>query len=99
MAKKPEPINGTIEQVCRLMVIKQLKVDASKITLEASFVDDLGADSLDRVELLFAFEERFDLNIPDEEAEGLLTTFGKMVDYVCQQIGKQPTDQAPTPSE
>ena len=60
---------------------EQLGVDESQITPEAKFVDDLGADSLDTVELVMALEEEFDLEISDEEAEKL-TTVEKVVDYI-----------------
>jgi acyl carrier protein len=55
------------------IIIDQLGIDASKITEESSFVDDLGADSLDIVELIMAFEEEFDVEIPDEDAEKIKT--------------------------
>ncbi|HOR94379.1 MAG TPA: acyl carrier protein [Spirochaetota bacterium] len=55
------------------IIVDQLGVDESEITLEASFVDDLGADSLDTVELVMALEEEFGIEIPDEDAEKLLT--------------------------
>ena len=58
----------TVEKV-RKIIVEQLGVDADEVTIEASFVDDLGADSLDTVELVMTFEEEFDLEIPDEEAE------------------------------
>ena len=58
----------TLEQV-KMMIVEQLGVDATEVTAEASFVDDLGADSLDTVELVMAFEEEFDLEIADEDAE------------------------------
>ena len=58
----------TLEQV-RMIIVEQLGVDAAEVTAEASFVDDLGADSLDTVELVMAFEEEFDLEISDEDAE------------------------------
>jgi len=60
---------------------EQLGVDESQITPEAKFIDDLGADSLDTVELVMALEETFDLEISDEEAEKL-TTVQKVVDYI-----------------
>ncbi len=62
-------------------VAEQLGVDAEEVTLESSFIDDLGADSLDIVELLMALEEEFDIEIPDEEAEKL-STVGDVVDYI-----------------
>ncbi len=58
----------TLEKVKKI-IVEQLGVDADEVTSEASFVDDLGADSLDTVELVMAFEEEFDLEIPDDEAE------------------------------
>lgn len=63
------------------LVVEQLGVEADEVTAEASFVDDLGADSLDIVELVMAFEEEFDLEIPDEEAEKI-TTVGAAVSYI-----------------
>ena len=62
-------------------VAEQLGIETDEITLESSFIDDLGADSLDIVELLMALEEEFDIEIPDEEAEKL-TTVGDVVDYI-----------------
>ena len=62
-------------------VAEQLGVDADEVSLESSFIDDLGADSLDIVELLMALEEEFDIEIPDEEAEKL-STVGDVVDYI-----------------
>lgn len=58
----------TLEQV-KTIIVEQLGVDMAEVTNEASFVDDLGADSLDTVELVMAFEEEFDLEIADEDAE------------------------------
>ncbi|MGI6113651.1 MAG: acyl carrier protein [Mahellales bacterium] len=63
------------------IIVEQLGVDPEKVTLEASFIDDLGADSLDIVELIMALEEEFDLEIPDEEAEKV-TTVGDVVEYI-----------------
>ncbi len=59
----------SIEAKVREIIVQQLGVDAEKVTAEASFVDDLGADSLDVVELVMAFEEEFGVEIPDEAAE------------------------------
>lgn len=64
----------------KAIVVEQLGVDESEVTMEASFIDDLGADSLDLVELIMALEEEFDIEIPDEEAEKLKTV-GDAVSY------------------
>lgn len=63
------------------VIIDKLGVDGDKITMEASFVDDLGADSLDTVELIMELEEEFGIEIPDEDAEKM-TTVGAAVDYI-----------------
>lgn len=63
----------SVEEKVNQIVIEQLGVEPSDVTPEASFVDDLGADSLDRVELVMAFEESFGLEIPDEDAEKIVT--------------------------
>lgn len=57
----------------REIVVEQLGVDADQITVDANFIDDLGADSLDTVELIMAFEEEFDVEIPDTDAEKIKT--------------------------
>lgn len=62
-------------------VAEQLGVEAEEVLMESSFIDDLGADSLDIVELLMALEEEFDIEIPDEEAEKLATV-GDVVEYI-----------------
>ena len=62
-----------IEAKVKEIIINELGVDAEKVTAEASFVEDLGADSLDTVELVMAFEEEFGMEIPDEEAEKIST--------------------------
>ena len=62
-----------VEDKVKQIIIDQLSVEESEVTPSASFVEDLGADSLDRVELIMAFEEAFDLEIPDEEAEKIKT--------------------------
>ena len=62
-----------VEKKVRKIVCEQLGVSPEEARLEASFIDDLGADSLDTVELVMAFEEEFEIEIPDEEAEGIAT--------------------------
>ncbi len=63
------------------IIVKQLNVDEADVKPEASFIDDLDADSLDTVELIMAFEEEFDLEIPDEEAEKIKTV-GDAISYI-----------------
>jgi acyl carrier protein len=70
-----------IEAKVKEIIINELGVDAEKVTPEASFVEDLGADSLDTVELVMAFEEEFGMEIPDEEAEKLRTV-GDAITYI-----------------
>ena len=62
----------SVEAKVKDIIAKQLGVDGEKVTTEASFIDDLGADSLDTVELVMAFEEAFNIEIPDEDAEKIL---------------------------
>ena len=67
------------------IIVDKLGVEHSKITLEAKFIDDLGADSLDTVELIMQFEEEFSIEIPDEDAENLLSV-GQAVDYITKRM-------------
>ena len=60
---------ASVEEKVKQIIVEQLGVDEAEVTANASFIDDLGADSLDPVELVMAFEEAFDIEIPDEEAE------------------------------
>ncbi len=69
------------------IIVQQLGVDINEVTPEASFIDDLGADSLDTVELVMAFEEEFGIEIPDEDAEKL-TTVGDALKYLHEKLGK-----------
>ena len=73
----PDAIFEKVKEVIR----EQLAVEDDVIKMETSFIDDLGADSLDIVELIMALEEEFDLQIPDSEAEKI-TTVGDVVDYI-----------------
>ena len=70
-----------IEEKVKQIIVEQLGVDEAEVTNSASFVDDLGADSLDTVELVMAFEEAFDIEIPDEDAEKIRTV-QDAVDYI-----------------
>ncbi|CAA9368223.1 MAG TPA: acyl carrier protein [Longimicrobium sp.] len=70
-----------VEQKVKDIIINELGVEAEKVTPEAKFVDDLGADSLDTVELVMAFEEEFGMEIPDEDAEKLQTV-GDAISYI-----------------
>ena len=72
-----------IESKVKDIIINELGVEAEKVTASASFVEDLGADSLDTVELVMAFEEEFGIEIPDEDAEKLQTV-GDAVNYIQQ---------------
>jgi len=65
----------------REIIVDQLGVEEEEVAIESSFIDDLGADSLDIVELIMALEEEFDLEIPDEEAEKI-TTVSDVVEYI-----------------
>ena len=67
------------------IIVEQLGVTESSVTTEASFIDDLGADSLDIVELIMALEEEFDLEIPDSDAEKVVTV-GDVVEYIKENV-------------
>jgi acyl carrier protein len=75
-----------IEAKVKEIIVEQLGVDEGQITKESSFIDDLGADSLDTVELVMAFEEKFDIEIPDEDAEKMRTV-GDAIDYLNKKLG------------
>ena len=77
-----------VNEKVKEIIIDQLGVDASQITDEASFIDDLGADSLDTVELIMAFEEEFDIEIPDEDAENLVSV-GKAMEYLEKKLAEK----------
>ncbi|HYB62032.1 MAG TPA: acyl carrier protein [Methylomirabilota bacterium] len=72
---------ASVEERVKQIIVEQLGVDEGEVTPTASFVDDLGADSLDTVELVMAFEEAFGVEIPDEDAEKI-TTVKDAIDYI-----------------
>ena len=80
-----QPNVASIESRVKSIVAEQLGLDKSNIKNDASFIDDLGADSLDTVELVMAFEEEFGAEIPDEEAEKI-NTIQKAIDYIQEHI-------------
>ncbi|NBS83315.1 MAG: acyl carrier protein [Verrucomicrobia bacterium] len=71
----------TVDQKVKDIIVEQLSVNAEQVTPEAKFIEDLGADSLDIVELVMAFEEEFGIEVPDGDAEKLLTV-GDVVKYI-----------------
>ena len=73
----------SIEERVKKIIVDQLGADAAQVKPEASFIEDLGADSLDTVEFVMALEEEFDIDIPDEEAEKI-TTVQSAIDYVTK---------------
>ncbi|MCX6593928.1 MAG: acyl carrier protein [Acidobacteria bacterium] len=77
-----------VEQKVKQIIVEQLGVDEAQVDKTASFVDDLGADSLDIVELVMAFEEAFGLEVPDEDAEKMKTV-GDAIDYINKNQGKK----------
>ena len=74
----------SIEDRVKDIIVDQLGVNADQVTLEAKFIEDLGADSLDTVELVMAFEEEFEIEVPDEDAEKLQSV-GDVVTYITSQ--------------
>ncbi|MBT8506343.1 acyl carrier protein [Coxiella-like endosymbiont of Rhipicephalus sanguineus] len=80
-----------VEERVKKIIIEQLGVKEEEVTNDASFVDDLGADSLDTVELVMALEEQFDTEIPDEEAEKI-TTVQQAIDYIKSHSASESTD-------
>jgi acyl carrier protein len=80
---------ASVEEKVKQIIVEQLGVDEAEVTSSASFVDDLGADSLDTVELVMAFEEAFDIEIPDEDAEKIRTV-NDAVQYIDKnaKVGK-----------
>jgi len=78
-------VSTTLERV-RKVVVDRLKVSDDEVTGQASFIEDLGADSLDVVDLVMGLEEEFDVEIPDEDAEKIQTV-GQAVEYIDQKVG------------
>ena len=78
---------ATVDDV-KSIIVEQLHVTPEKVTDNAHFVDDLGADSLDIVELVMAFEEKFSIEIPDEDSQQL-TTVGKAVEYLEKKLAEK----------
>ncbi len=78
---------SSVESKVRKIVIEQLDVNETEVTPQASFVDDLGADSLDTVEMVMAFEEEFSIEIPDEDAEQIKTVKDS-IDYIAKKAAK-----------
>ena len=76
-----------VEEKVKDIIVEELGVEREKLTSDASFMEDLGADSLDTVELVMAFEKEFDIDIPDEDAEKLRTV-GDAMNYLHEKIGK-----------
>ena len=76
-----------VEEKVKDIIVEELGVEREKLTGQASFMEDLGADSLDTVELVMAFEKEFDIDIPDEDAEKLRTV-GDALAYLHTKIGK-----------
>jgi len=77
-----------LEERVKKIITEQLAVDSSEVTDEAKFVEDLGADSLDTVELVMALEEEFDIEIPDEDAEKIRTV-KEAIEYIKDKVAKQ----------
>lgn len=79
-------MSNVTERVTKI-IVEKLGVEASEVTLEASFTNDLGADSLDTVELIMELEKEFDISIPDDQAEKIQTV-GQAVSYLEAQLGQ-----------
>jgi acyl carrier protein len=78
---------SNVEEKVKDIIVEELGVEREKLTSDASFMEDLGADSLDTVELVMACEKEFDIDIPDEDAEKLRTV-GDAMNYLHEKIGK-----------
>ena len=80
-------MSDNVEEKVKDIIVEELGVEREKLTSDASFMEDLGADSLDTVELVMAFEKEFDIDIPDEDAEKLRTV-GDAMPYLHEKSGK-----------
>lgn len=79
-------MSASIEEKVIAIIVEQLGVEAADVKTDSNFIDDLGADSLDTVELVMAFEEEFELEIPDEEAEKI-TTVSVAIEHITKALG------------
>ncbi len=79
---------ANVAEKVKSIIIDKLGVEESEVTPEGSFTNDLGADSLDTVELIMEFEREFDISIPDEQAENI-STVGEAISYIEQHFGKE----------
>jgi acyl carrier protein len=82
---RSEKMEGTVEERVKQIIVDELGVDEGEVTANARFIDDLGADSLDTVELVMRFEEEFDIEIPDEDAEKIQSV-RDAVDYIEKHV-------------
>jgi acyl carrier protein len=82
-----DDMSNNVEDKVKDIIVEELGVEREKLTSDASFMEDLGADSLDTVELVMAFEKEFDIDIPDEDAEKLRTV-GDAMNYLHEKLGK-----------
>lgn len=76
---------ASVAERVKAIIVDKLGVDGAEVTTEANFIQDLGADSLDTVELIMEFEKEFEVSIPDEQAEKI-TTVGQAIDYIVANI-------------
>jgi len=87
-AEEEEMVEDEIAERVKKIIEEQLMVDASEITDKVTFIDDLGADSLDIVEMIMELEEEFGITIPDEDAEKI-TTVGEAIEYIKNLVGQK----------
>ena len=80
-------MSAELEERVKVIIVEQLGVEASQVTEKAKFVDDLGADSLDTIELVMALEEEFSIEIPDEDAEKIVSV-GDAINYITEHSPK-----------